>query len=555
MKRILFILLTIHLSLSAVFAQPDWVKKATKSVFTLKTFTADGSLIASTNGFYTGPQGEAVSNFAPFKGAARAIVIDIQGKEYQVTGILGANDMYDVVKFRVNNPKSQPLAISQTVAPVGSQAWLLPYRETKSLINGPIRKAETIFNEYAYYTVAMTTAENMVSCPLINEAGEAIGMMQQPASDKDTLSYAVSARFVDSLKITGFSFNDETLKMTQIKKELPSDIKEATLSLYLAASILDSTAYVALIEDFIHQFPDAPDGYVYRAQQETAGSDFASAEKDMEQALKVSDKKDDTHYTYARMIYNKEIYQGNQPYAGWSLDKALSEIREANSLNPQPTYRQVEADILYAQRKYDEAYDIYIELTNTNLRNAEVFFSAAKCKEMQKDTTAMLALMDSTVNTFTKPYLKEAAPYLWARAQARSDAGKYRDAISDMNEYETLMAVNVNDNFYYVRYQTDVLGRLFQQALNDIDKAIQMNPQETLYYAEKASLQVRVGLYDEAIATAKGCISIDANNSDGYLFLGLAQCLKGQKTEGIQNLQKAKDMGATQAEALIEKYK
>jgi len=81
-----------------------------------------------------------------------------------------------------------------------------------------------------------------------------------------------------------------------------------------------------------------------------------------------------------------------------------------------------------------------------------------------------------------------------------------------------------------------------------------MNPQETLYYAEKASLEVRVGLYDEAIATARECIAIDAANSDGYLFLGLAQCLKGNKAEGIANLQKAKELGDPQAETLIGKY-
>ncbi len=538
-----------------VSAQPSWTKSASKAVFTVKTFAADGSLIASTNGFFTGSHGEAVSNFTPFKGAARATVIDAAGKEWQVTGILGANDMYDVVKFRVNCPKSQPLAISQAKAPIGSQAWLLPYHETKNLKNGPVRKAEPIFGEYAYYTLAMDMTDNLVSCPLLNDAGEAIGMMQQPASDKDTLSYAVSARFVDSLKITGLTFNDATLKQTLIRKELPSDIKEATLALYLSSSMVDSTEFVTLIEDFIRQFPSASDGYVYRAQQETAGGDFASAEKDMEQALKLSDKKDETHYSYARMIYDKEIYQSDRPFAGWSLDKALSEIQAANGSNPQPTYRQFEANILYAQQKYEEAYHIYTDLTSTNLNRAELFFSAARCKQMMNDTTSMLALMDSTVNTFTKPYLKEAAPYLWERAQARRNAGKYRDAISDMNDYEELMAANINDNFYYVRHQVEIQGRLFQQALNDIDKAIQMNPQEILYYAEKASLQIRVGLYQEAISTAKECISIDANNSDGYLFLGLGQCLTGNKTEGIQNLQKARDMGDTQAEALIEKYK
>ena len=31
-----------------VVAQPNWVKKATKSVFTLKTFGSDGTLIGST---------------------------------------------------------------------------------------------------------------------------------------------------------------------------------------------------------------------------------------------------------------------------------------------------------------------------------------------------------------------------------------------------------------------------------------------------------------------------------------------------------------------------
>ena len=536
------------------FAQPDWTKKATKSVFTLKTFTADGSMIASTNGFYTGSNGEAVSNFTPFKGAASAIIIDAQGKEYQVTGILGANDMYDVVKFRVNNPKSQPLSIGTNIAPIGSTAWLLPYREVKNINSGLVRKAETIQNNFAYYTISMSMTENMVSCPLMNDAGEVIGMMQQPAFANDTLSYAVSASFVDSLKITGLTYNDATFKMTQIRKELPADIKEANLVLYLSASQMDSTAYVALIEDFIRQFPQVPDGYIARALQETDGADFAAAEKDMQQALKCSTNKDDTHFTFARMIYNKVIYQNDKPYDAWTLDKALSEVQAANAINVQPSYRQLEANILYAQQKYDEAYQIFHDLATTDLRNAETFFGAAKCKEMLRDTTSMLALMDSTLATFTKPYLKEAAPYLWARAEARRNAGKYRDAVADMNDYETLMAASVNDNFYYVRHQTEIQGRLYQQALNDISRAIQIEPQEILYYAEKASLEIRVGMYDEAIATAKECITLNDNNSDGYLFLGLAQCLKGEKAEGIKNLQKAKELGDPQADGLIEKY-
>ena len=538
----------------SVIAQPSWVKNASKSVFTLKTFSPDGQLIASSNGFYTGTDGAAVSSFMPFKGASRAVIIDAQGKEWEVSSIIGVNEMYDVAKFRVNNHKSPSPAISQWNAPEGSSAWVLPYR-AKNAESGTVRKSETFMGNYAYYTVSSPASENNAGCPMFNESGEIIGMIQASASARDTLSYAVSARFADSLSIKGVMFNDPVLKQTQIRKELPADIKEANVALYLSASQMDSAAYASLIQDFIRQFPNEADGYVHRASQEAAGGDFSAAERDMETAIKLSESKDEVHFSYARMIYNKEIYQSAQPYANWSLDKALQEIQTANQSNPQPTYRQLEANILFAQKKYDDAYNCFIELTNSNLRSAEIYYAAARCKEMQKDTVAMLALMDSTIATFSKPYLKEAAPYIWARAEARRNAGKYRDAVSDMNEYEALMSATINDNFYYIRHQTEIQGRLYQQALNDINRAIQMNPQELLYYAEKSSLEIRVGMYDNAVQTADECIRLDSSNSDGYLFKGLAQCLKGNKAEGIKNLQKAKELGDTQADALIEKYK
>lgn len=46
-------------------------------------------------------------------------------------------------------------------------------------------------------------------------------------------------------------------------------------------------------------------------------------------------------------------------------------------------------------------------------------------------------------------------------------------------------------------------GHLYQQALNDINKAIELAPTEPIYQAEKASLQVRVGMHKEAMETAQ----------------------------------------------------
>ena len=553
MKRLYMIVSLLMLTVT-IMAQPSWVKKATKSVFTLKTFTADGTLLGSANGFYVGKNGEAISCFAPFKGAQRAVVIDAAGKEYEVACILGANETYDVAKFRVITGKTQPLTVAQGQAPADASVWLLPYNQVKKVPQGTVRKAETFNQNYAYYTVALQMPENSVGAPLFSETGEVLGLMQQPASLKDTLNYAVSALFADSLKTTGLSINDPVLRATGIRKALPQDVGQAQLSLYIGGASLDSLAYCQLIEDFILQFPNHPDGYTYRAQQLVNGSRFADAERDMKKALKVAEKPDEVHYTYSRLMLQKLLYMPDQTYDAWSFDGSYDEAGEAYRINPLPTYRQQQAVVRYAQQRYDDAYAIYEELFTSSLRSPELFYAASVCKEQLKDSVAQLALLDSCMAQFTRPYLKETAPYLLHRAQLLMDMNRHREAVTDLNDYEALMKTQLTSNFYYMKYQAEMKGRLFQQALDDINEAILMTPQSDLYYAEKASLQVRVGLYSEAVETAKTCIQLAPDHSDGYLFLGLSQCLQGQKTEGVKNLQKAGELGDPQAEGLIEKY-
>jgi tetratricopeptide (TPR) repeat protein len=535
-------------------AQPSWVKKATKSVFTLKTFTADGTLLGSANGFYVGKNGEAISCYAPFKGAQRAVVIDATGKEYEVACILGANETYDVAKFRVTTGKTLPLTVAQESASTDASVWLLPYNQVKKVPQGTVRKAEIFNQDYAYYTVALQMPDNSVGAPLLSEAGEVLGLMQQPASLMDTLNYAVSALFADSLKTTGLSINDPVLRATGIRKALPQDVGQAQLALYIGGASLDSLAYCQLIEDFILQFPNHPDGYTYRAQQLVNASRFDDADRDMKKALKVAEKPDEVHYTYSRLMLQKLLYMPEQNYDAWSFDGSFDEAGEAYRINPLPTYRQQQAVVRYAQQRYDEAYAIYEELFASSLRSPELFYAASVCKEQLKDSVAQLALLDSCVAQFSRPYLKETAPYLLHRAQLLMDMNRHREAVTDLNDYESLMKTQLTSNFYYMKYQAEMKGRLYQQALDDINEAIRMTPQSDLYYAEKASLQVRVGLYSEAVETANICIQLAPDHSDGYLFLGLSQCLLGQKTEGVKNLKKAGELGDPQAEALIEKY-
>ena len=354
--------------------------------------------------------------------------------------------------------------------------------------------------------------------------------------------------------MTGLSINDEALRSTHIRKALPSDVAQAQLTLFIASSTQDSATYVQLLNDFVQQFPNEQDGYVGRAQFAAGDDRYADADRDMEQALKVAQKPDEVHFSYSRLMYDKLVYRPNPAYEPWTLDRALQEAVAAYDANPQPVYKQQQAYVLYAQKKYSEASAVYETILGSSLRSPDLFFEASRCKLMQADTLGYLSLLDSAVNMFSRPLLKEAAPFILTRAQARLEAGKFREATTDFNDYEQLMAAQLNDHFYYLRFQAEQSGRLFQQALNDISKAVELNPQQELYYAEKASLEVRVGLYDEAIQTAQACIRLQPEYSDGHLFLGLAQCLKGNKAEGIKSLQRAKELGDPQADGLIEKY-
>lgn len=554
LKKILLFIPICILTLLPVSAQ-SWASKAVKSLLTLKTFAKDGTLLASSTGFFVGTDGEAVSSYAPFKGAQRAVVIDAQGKEYPVEFMLGANETYDVAKFQVAAQKTTPLPIAAT-ATKGSSVWLLPYavKKTPDCVQGTISNAELFQDKYQYYTLQLNADESQINSPVLNENGEVVGIIQPSAGDQKGTSYAVSARFATDLKIVGLSINDPVFKQTQIPMAMPDDAKEALLTIFLASSSVSESEYLNLIERFIKKFPDEADGYVYRARYQVSKGNFSSADEDMQRALKINGEKDDVHYQYADLIYQKEIYQSDKPFSAWTLDKAFSESQEAYRINPMPIYLQQQAQIRYAQGQYAEAYNLYDQLTRSDLRSADIFFAASQCKAQLNEPDMQLALLDSAVNQFSRPYVKTAAPYLLARAQALYNQGKYRPAVNDYNEYEQLMGSQLGAAFYYQRELAELGGHLYQQALNDINKAIELAPTEPMYQAEKASLQVRVGMHKEAMETAQQLIRMSPDLSDGYLFLGLAQCLSDQKAEGVKNLNKAKELGNDQAQSLIDKY-
>lgn len=533
-------------------AQSSAVKKAAESVFTLTTFKADGSILATSHGAFVEKSGIAISDLTPFIGAKSAVVIDAKGNKKNVTRICGINDIYNVAKFKVEGT-TKFLKPAQQSTPTGGQLWLIPYSNKQPKPESAmVKSVEKFMDKYSYYITSNYATGNTEACPFVNSNGEAAGLMQTSATS--TEMHATDANFILSLTTNALSINDATFRKIGIPAMLPDEKNQAILTLMMAKQDGDSVKYAAAADDFLKQFPNLIDGYVAKAEMELNAGRIDEARKIMETALANVDNKDDAHYNYAKVIYTKETYI-NTPYEAWTLDKALDETEKAYAINKLPLYKELSAQILFAKKDYEKAYNTFMDLTKSNIKSGDLFYNAALCKEqLNADNSEILALLDSAVNNVDTLNIREAAKSFLMRGDVYNRMGNYRQAVFDYTRYEVVAGERPTAAFYYVREQAEVKAKLFKQALADIDNAIFVDPNEPSFRAEKASLQLRLNLNNEAMATAEECVKLYPDNSDAYLILGLAQVKTGKKTDGMANLRKAKELGNEQAQPLIDKY-
>ncbi|GAA6459627.1 serine protease [Bacteroides xylanisolvens] len=566
MKKILILPLLLFFLIQGSMAQtPKWVEKAKRAVFSVVTYDKNDKMLNTGNGFFVSEDGLALSDYTLFKGAERAVVITSEGKQMPVSLILGANDMYDVIKFRVaiTEKKVPALIVAKTAPAVGADAWMLPYSTQKSIacVTGKVKEVSKVAGEYHYYTLGMQMKDKMVSCPVMNAEGQVFGIAQKSSGiDTVTTCYAAGAAFAMAQKISALSLGDAALKKIGIRKGLPETEDQALVYLFMASSSLSGDDYEKLLDDFIRQFPANADGYLRRANYYAAkGKDdqawYDKAVADFNQALKVAQKKDDVYYNIGKLMYAYQLSKPEKTYKDWTYDTALQNVRQAIAIDPLPIYIQMEGDILFAQQDYAGALAAYEKVNASNIASPATFFSAAKTKELAKgDPKEVVALMDSCIARCPQPITADFAPYLLERAQMNMNAGQPRNAMLDYDAYHTAVKGEVNDVFYYYREQAALKARQFQRALDDIVKAIEMNPTDLTYQAEHAVVNLRVGRYEEAIQILNNILKADPKYAEAYRLLGLCQIQLKKTDEACGNFKKAKELGDPNVDELITKY-
>lgn len=564
MKKKLLLAFAVCLLAQGGFAQaPKWVEKSKRAVFSIVTYDTNDKILNTGNGFFVTEDGMALSDCSLFKGAQRAVIIDFEGKQMPVDAILGANDMYDVIKFRVSitEKKVPALQIAAMAPAVGADAYLLPYstQKDRTCTQGKVKEVSKAGEKYHYYTLSLVLKDKMVSCPVMTADGQVFGLAQKSSGqDTTTTCYAAGAAYAMSQSIGPLSLADVTLKNIGIRKGLPDTEDQALVFLYMASSQASPEEYMTLLGDFIREYPNSTDGYVRRANHlmyaAKADVDFDKAVADMDRAMSVAKKKDDVYYNLAKMIYSYQLGKPEKTYKDWTYDKALQQVHSALAIDPLPVYTQLEGDILFAKQDYPGALVCYEKVNVSNIASAATFFNAAKTKELIKaDPKEVIALMDSCI-VRCQPMTAASAPYLLERAQMYMNTDQYRPAMLDYDAYYDAVNGQVNDVFYYYREQATFKAKQFQRALDDIAKAIELSPKDLTYRAEQAVINLRVGRYDEAVKMLEETLKIDPKYAEAYRLLGICQIQLKKNAEACASFSKAKELGDPNVEELIKKH-
>ena len=537
---------------TSLFAQPAAVKKAADAAFTLTTFKADGSILATSNGVCISTDGIAVSPWKPFIGADKAVIVDSKGQKHDVECLLGANEIYDIAKFQVSG-KTAAAPLATTVS-VGDEVWLTPILKSGNAEKANVTSVEKFMDKYNYAILSSSATDKMNGVPVFDKKGQVIGLYNKSGDSQSS----TDANYAKDFVLKGLSQNDVTLRQSDIRIGLPNTLEEAVVALMLSSE-KPANIHEAIVNEFITKFPQSNDGYYALANIQIAKGEVANADKTMQTAIGKVIAKDEAHYNYARLIYRNAFipeFEEKAKAIGWTLDKALDEVQKAQSAKANDAYRHLQAQITYAKGDYAKAYTDFEALTKTKFNNPELYLEMAQSRQHLGGTDQeILDLLNKSIELCDTPYVSTSAPYFYTRGQQLEKMGEYRKAVQDYYTYEYFNQGRLGAAFYYMREQCEVRGRMWQQALQDILVASRLDPKEALYPTEAGSLLLRLSKLDAAMSAAQQAIQLDAAQPDAYLILGIAQCESKQKESGIKNIQKAKELGNTQADTFLQKYK
>jgi tetratricopeptide (TPR) repeat protein len=559
-------LLILFITLQAVTAgaqkkAPKWVDKARKAIISVETTTKEG-VSRTGNGFFVGENGEAVSSYDLFRNAAGATATTAGGEKLTVVRILGADELYGVIRFQVaSSKKINFLAQAKNAVLSGAAASIPPSAEVSETAQGVVAEITKINGVYNYYKIDLPLHKSQEGFPILNENGEVFALTQADASGKGK-TYGIATDYIRSLQITSTDLLKRAYSDIGIRKAWPPAAEEAQIALMLFSSREDAPTYLETLNDFVASFPDCTEGYISRASHcaynrrtlaATEAGQYAMLDRasaDLDAAEKQTKSKAYIYYSRAKLIFGIAADDSTLLYKDWNVKTAEALLQKALEAEDLPEYRYLAGDIALYNGDYEKAFLSYSAVNRSHIASGASFYLAAKSRQQipGSDDLEIIALMDSAV---AKSPIAEAQAYLLENVELKMLSGLYRLAVDDYDKYFIFTGGNVGDAFYYHREQAKFRANDLDGALKDIEKAISLNSENVVYRAEIASVYLRRQEVDKAREWAEKAIAMDPEFASAYRLLGISLMRQNNMEEACKNFEKAQYFGDRIVDKLI----
>jgi len=184
---------------------PELVKRIKPSAVAIETFDAKGNSVSRGSGFFVGPD-RVITNRHVIERSTRAEIHLVDGKKFPVKGVLAIDGEGDLALLQVDVPRALavPLPIVRAVPQEGESIVVVgnPYGLEGSVSNGIVSAVREIPGYGRIIQITASISPGSSGSPVVNMAGQVIGVATLQAAEGQNLNFAVPAERISQLKIT-----------------------------------------------------------------------------------------------------------------------------------------------------------------------------------------------------------------------------------------------------------------------------------------------------------------------------------------------------------------
>lgn len=438
--------------------------------------------------------------------------------------VIATDKSIDLAIIKVTDPRFKGFGtpyygITTSTVDVGTDVFVLGYPLTSTmgqevkLTTGIISSKTGYQGDVSMYQISAPIQPGNSGGPLFDGAGNLIGIVNAKHTGAENVGYAIKLTYLRNLiescndKIA-FNYNNSISSLTLAEK-----VKKITPFVYLVRANYtygesDQSSNGSVQPAGIEDNKSAQDYYV-AARQMLEDKRLDEAYDLVKKSVAASPNKDNHYLRGYLAYYHAEDYDIALESAKYCIENQYQLKRNYTILG----------GIYYHQEMWPEGIDAYSKLLSLDRKDVYALYMRGLCKSNNGNVEAALA--------------------------------DYRAAL----KFEGLVEFDYGTVYNNIAYQ-QLLQNDFENAKSKIAQAIRRNHFDGYIWDTYGELMYKTGNYKDCIKYMGAAITCAAGEKNtytdnSYYYRGLANYQLGYDSDALEDLQKAKELGKTEADSII----